>query len=95
MTVQQRSYAVLRDDQDNYYAIPREAFDSHRVRREWKAKLRRALDGEDVEGFVHTLPGEPKILPDLYAGSSNLQFLGVVTVDDPELLEALSLALPE
>lgn len=92
MTIQQRSYAVFRDDEDNIYAIPREALNSHRVRREWKAKLRQALDGDDVEGFAQTPGSLPAAATTPFVGIANLTFLGMVNIDDPKTAEQWSLA---
>jgi hypothetical protein len=41
---------VLTDQQGNYYAIPREVLESHRVTGEQKAQIEEAMGG-DVEGF--------------------------------------------
>ncbi len=42
---------VLQDDQGNYYAIPRQTLERHRLSEEQKAQLEK-LTGSDVSGYM-------------------------------------------
>jgi hypothetical protein len=81
MPGEQRDYTILRDDDDNYFAVPREVLDHHRVRREWKAKIRQYLDGEDVEGFVQ-IPGKTPLTAADAAGLRGLHIVGIITLTE-------------
>lgn len=88
----QRSFVVFRDEDDNYFAVPREVIDHHRVRREWKAKLRQVLDGdEDVEGFAMVAGGISGTSVDSSGGGSTLQLVGTMTISAGDLFEAATL----
>jgi hypothetical protein len=85
MAGEQREYMVLRDDEDNYYAVPREMVDHHRVRREWKTKIKQYLDGEDVEGFIQG--GVVATSPSTVSPSA-LHIIGIITAEELDLFEA-------
>jgi hypothetical protein len=87
MANDEQTYMVLRDEDDNYFAVPREIVDHHRVRREWKAKIKQYLDGEDVEGFIQTAGGtagiqSPTVVP-------GLSIVGIFTTSEIGLFEGL------
>jgi hypothetical protein len=82
-----KSYMVLRDDEDNYYAIPREVIDHHKVRREWKAKLRMAMDGEDVEGFAMAAAGASKAVTTTVDVGALLHLMGMTIIEEADLYE--------
>jgi hypothetical protein len=87
-----RSFVVFRDDDDNYFAVPSEVIDNHRVRREWKAKLRQALDSdEDVEGFAMLAGVLGQAATEKTSGGSNLHMLGTMAIAPEDLFETPSI----
>lgn len=88
MANDEQTYMVLRDEDDNYFAVPREIVNHHRVRREWKAKIKQYLDGEDVEGFIQKAGGTAGIQSQT-AGVPNLSIVGSFTTSEIGLFEGL------
>ncbi len=62
MATDQTSVIVFRDGMGNYYAIPREEFETYRVPDEHKSRVEKWAGQNDVTGFV-----EPLVLFGMFA----------------------------